>query len=60
MLTIEHYQVPMRQFTSQEIDALALCSGFECVAKYGALQHSVEVDDDDLAFRLVAVLQKKE
>ena len=50
----------MRLFTSQEIDVLATCAGFTCVAKYGALEHDVKVDDEELAFRLVAVLQKNE
>ena len=48
----------MRLFTSQEIDALAICSGFKCVAMYGALQNGISIDDEKLAFRLVAVLQK--
>lgn len=50
--------VPMRLFTAQEIDALARCSGFDVVAKYGALDKQVQVDDEDEAFRLVCVLRK--
>mmetsp|Transcript_14648 Transcript_14648/g.17657 ORF Transcript_14648/g.17657 Transcript_14648/m.17657 type:complete len:80 (+) Transcript_14648:104-343(+) len=52
--------VPMRLFTSQEIDALARCSGFEVAAMYGALCEEVEVNDDNEAFRLVCVLRKAE
>ena len=52
--------VPMRLFTSQEIDALARCSGFEVAAMYGALCEEVEVTNDDEAFRLVCVLRKTE
>ena len=51
--------VPMRHFTSQEIDLLARLSGFEVMALHGALQFDVDVTDDDQAFRLVCVLQKK-
>ena len=50
--------VPMRLFTAQEIDALARCSGFEVVARYGALDKDVEVNDEDEAFRLVCALCK--
>ena len=52
--------VPMRHFTSQEIDLLARLSGFEVMSMHGALQFDVDVNDDDQAFRLVCVLQKKE
>lgn len=51
--------VPMRHFTSQEIDLLARLSGFEVMSMHGALQFDVDVNDDE-AFRLVCVLQKKE
>ena len=51
--------VPMRHFTSQEIDLLARLSGFEVMSLHGALQFDVDVNDDDQAFRLVCVLQKK-
>jgi SAM-dependent methyltransferase len=50
--------VPMRLFTSQEIQALAQCAGWQVVAMHGALQEGVSVDDDDAAFRLVCVLRK--
>jgi SAM-dependent methyltransferase len=50
--------VPMRLYTAQEIDALARCSGFEVVARYGALDKDVDVNDEDEAFRLVCVLRK--
>lgn len=48
----------MRLFTCLEVEALAQLAGFACVARYGALEHGVKVDDEELAFRLVAVLQK--
>lgn len=51
--------VPMRHFTSQEIDLLARLVGFEVMSMHGALQFDVGVNDDDQAFRLVCVLQKK-
>ena len=51
--------VPMRHYTSQEIDLLARLSGFEIMSMHGALQHDVDVNDDNQAFRLVCVLQKK-
>jgi hypothetical protein len=52
--------VPTRLFTAQEIDALARCAGFRVAAMYGALDPDVlvAVDDEDLAFRMVCVLQK--
>jgi SAM-dependent methyltransferase len=50
--------VPMRQFTAQEISALATCCGFEVAAMFGALDEEVSVNDDDEAFRLVCVLRK--
>lgn len=52
--------VPMRHFTSQEIDALAGISGFDVVSLHGALARDVDVNDTDEAFRLVCVLQKKD
>mmetsp|Transcript_38695 Transcript_38695/g.93724 ORF Transcript_38695/g.93724 Transcript_38695/m.93724 type:complete len:266 (+) Transcript_38695:193-990(+) len=50
--------VPMRHFTTQEIDCLAKLSGFELKAKFGALDNNVDIDSDDEAFRLVCILQK--
>jgi len=50
--------VPMRHFTSQEIDLFAKLSGFKVRSLHGALQFDVGVNDDDQAFRLVCVLQK--
>jgi hypothetical protein len=50
--------VPMRQFTAQEIDALATCSSFGVVAMFGALDGEVSITDEDEAFRLVCVLRK--
>jgi SAM-dependent methyltransferase len=51
--------VPMRHFTSQEIDLLARLTGFQVMSMHGALQFDVDVNDDEQAFRLVCVLQKK-
>mmetsp|Transcript_5800 Transcript_5800/g.6443 ORF Transcript_5800/g.6443 Transcript_5800/m.6443 type:complete len:413 (-) Transcript_5800:1387-2625(-) len=51
--------VPMRHFTSQEIDVLAQITGFEVMSMHGAVAHDVNVNDDDEAFRLVCVLQKQ-
>jgi SAM-dependent methyltransferase len=51
--------VPMRHFTTQEMDALARICGFEVVALHGALARDVDVNDKVEAFRLVCVLQKK-
>ncbi|KAL7488220.1 hypothetical protein ACHAW6_013796 [Cyclotella cf. meneghiniana] len=50
--------VPMRLFTLQEIDALARCAGLELVAKYGALDSDVSIEDEDEAFRMVCVLKR--
>jgi SAM-dependent methyltransferase len=50
--------VPLRHFTSQEIDALARLTGFEVTSLHGALSEGVDVNDEDQAFRLVCVLQK--
>lgn len=50
--------VPIRLFTSQEIGALAMCSGFDIAAMYGALDDEISVNDEE-AFRLVCVLRKK-
>jgi len=50
--------VPMRLFTAQEMKALATCAGLRLVEMHGALEEDVAVDDDDLAFRLVCVLQR--
>ncbi len=52
--------VPMRLFTMQEIDALARCAGFELVAKFGALDEEISIEDEDEAFRMVCVLRKVE
>lgn len=51
--------VPLRLYTMQEIDALARVAGFELVARYGALDGDVSIDDEDEAFRMVCVLRKK-
>jgi hypothetical protein len=51
--------VPMRLFTAQEIDALARCAGLEVVAMYGALEHDVDVNDEEASYRLVCALQKR-
>jgi SAM-dependent methyltransferase len=51
--------VPMRHFTAQEIDVFARISGFEVTSMHGALASGVAVNDEDEAFRLVCVLQKK-
>ena len=50
--------VPMRLFTLQEIDALARCAGFEIVARYGALDEEVSIENEKEAFRMVCVLRK--
>lgn len=50
--------VPMRLFTTQEIDALARIAGFQVTSLHGALADGVDVNDEDEAFRLVCVLQK--
>jgi hypothetical protein len=50
--------VPLRLFTSQEIDAFARIVGFEVRSLHGALADGVNVNDGDEAFRLVCVLQK--
>ena len=52
--------VPMRQYTAQEIDALATLAGFEVAGMYGALYQDVSVNDEEQAFRLVCVLHKKD
>ncbi|OEU22760.1 S-adenosyl-L-methionine-dependent methyltransferase [Fragilariopsis cylindrus CCMP1102] len=59
--TISHVSevVPMRHFTSQEIDALARIAGFEVMSMHGAVAHDVDVNDEDQSFRLVCVLQKQ-
>jgi SAM-dependent methyltransferase len=51
--------VPMRHFTAQEIDALARIAGFEVMSMHGALASGVDVNDEEEAFRLVCILQKK-
>ena len=51
--------VPMRLFTAQELNALAHCADFKVVEFFGALEEGVRADDDDAAFRLVCVLQKR-
>jgi SAM-dependent methyltransferase len=50
--------IPMRLFTTQEIDALAHIAGFKVASLHGALADDIDVNDEDLAFRLVCVLQK--
>ena len=50
--------VPMRHFTTQEIDALGRIAGFEISSLHGALANDVEVNDEDQAFRLVCVLRR--
>ena len=51
--------VPLRLFTTQEVDALARCAGFSVKRMYGALDADVSVDDEEEAFRMVCVLQKQ-
>jgi SAM-dependent methyltransferase len=55
-----HQVVPMRLFTAGEMEALARCAGFRIAAMYGALEpeNLVDIGDDELAFRMVCVLQK--
>lgn len=50
--------VPLRVFTVQEIDALARCAGFRVVARYGALEEGVTLDDEEASYRLVCALLK--
>ncbi len=50
--------VPMRLFTFQEIDALSHIAGFEVADLYGALSDEIDVNSEDMAFRLVCVLRK--
>lgn len=50
--------VPLRLFTSQEINAFAYIAGFKVTSIHGALMDDVSIDDEDEAFRLVCVLQK--
>ena len=52
--------VPMRQYTAQEIDALATLAGFQVAGMYGALYQDVDVNDEEQAFRLVCVLHKRD
>jgi SAM-dependent methyltransferase len=52
--------VPMRLFTTQEIEALAFATGFQVHSLHGALEEGVTVDDEDASYRLVVVLQKDE
>ena len=50
--------VPMRLFTSQEIDALARLAGFQVVEMFGALDEDVDINNDEEAYRLVCILKK--
>jgi len=51
--------VPLRMFTRNEIDALAIASGvFELVAEYGGLDKDVAIDNYKEAWRGVYVLRK--
>ena len=52
--------VPMRLFTLQEIDLLARCSGFDLVAKYGALSEDVSIDNEEEGYRMVCILRKRD
>ena len=49
--------VPLRSFTAPELHALAVLTGFEIAAWYGALEEGVEIDSEDLAFRMVCCLR---
>ena len=50
--------VPMRLFTTQEVEALATASNFRVASLHGALEEGVEANDEDAAYRLVVVMQK--
>lgn len=52
--------VPMRLYTAGEVEALGRCSGFRLAGMYGALEPDdlVDINDEELAFRMVCVLQK--
>ena len=52
--------VPMRLFTLQEIDLLARCSGFDLVAKYGALSEDVAIDNEEEGYRMVCILRRRD
>ena len=52
--------VPMRLFTLQEIDLLARCSGFDLVAKYGALSEDVSIDNEEEGYRMVCILRRRD
>jgi hypothetical protein len=52
--------VPLRHFTTQEIDALGRLAGFEIDSLHGALADDVDVNDENEAFRLVCVLRKRQ
>ena len=52
--------VPLRLFTSQEIDSLAMASGCWKLEKmFGALDEETDIEDDDLAFRMVCILRRE-
>jgi len=52
--------VPMRLFTLQEIDLLARCSGFDLMAKYGALSEDVSIDNEEEGYRMVCILRRRD
>jgi len=51
--------VPLKLFTTQEMDLFARCTGFEVAAMYGALSDEVDINNEDTAFRLVCIMRKK-
>lgn len=50
--------VPMKGYTVPELELLAELTGFRVVQLVGALDEIVPIDHEDLAYRLVCVLQK--
>lgn len=51
--------VPLRLFTAQEISLFAQLSGFEVAAMYGALSDEFDINNEDVAYRLVCILRKE-
>lgn len=50
--------VPLRLFTAQEMEALAVATNFRVASMHGALEEGVTANDEDAAYRLVIVFQK--
>lgn len=50
--------VPLKLFTAQEISLFARCTGFEVATMYGALSDEFDINNEDVAYRLVCILRK--